>query len=305
MVKFEKILCPVDFSMSSDRALDYALALARVQASEVSVMHVLPRVLADPDIYPYLAEPVLTSGETRERAVEQLGAFVHRVLERGIAADVILEDGDVVDAVVKKAEKISADLIVIGTHGRRGFRRLLLGSVTERLLRQSTVPVLSVAPNAKVPPKGGSPFRNILCPIDFSPSSLAGLEVARGLLGEEDQKGELIVLHVVEFYFDPALGEAIAFDLTELRDKHRAQAEKKLQELVPGSLGSRVRLETMVLESGAPYKEILRVAEREASDVIVMGVAGRGAADLLFFGSTTNQVVRAACCSVLTVRSKG
>jgi nucleotide-binding universal stress UspA family protein len=302
MVKFEKILCPVDFSVSSDRALDYALALARFHSSEVTVMHVLPRVLADPDVYPYLAEPVLTSGETRERALGELGGFVHRALERGITADVVLDDGDVLDAIVKKAQRMSADLIVMGTHGRRGFQRLLLGSVTERLLRQSTVPVLSVAPNASVPPKKAAPFRKILCPIDFSPSSMAGLDVARGLLGDE---GELTVLHVVEFYFDPSLGEAIAYDLTDVRDRHRAQAEKKLQESVPESLDSRVRLETMVLESGAPYKEILRVAESDKSDVIVMGVAGRGAADLLFFGSTTNQVVRASSCPVLTVRPKG
>jgi nucleotide-binding universal stress UspA family protein len=307
MAKFEKILCPVDFSVSSDRALDYALALARVHSSDVSVMHVVPRVLADPNVYPYLAEPVLTSGETRGRALEQLGAFVHRALERGIAADVILEDGDIVDAVVSKAERIGADLIVMGTHGRRGFRRLLLGSVTERLLRQSRIPVLSVAPNAAVPPRGAAPFRKILCPVDFSPSSIAGLEVARGLLGEEGAEpsgGELLVLHVVEFYFDPSLAEALVYDLTELRDKHREQAEKKLQALVPSPPEPRLRLETMVIESGAPYKEILRVAEREACDVIVMGVAGRSAADLLFFGSTTNQVVRSACCSVLTVRSR-
>lgn len=301
MVKFETILCPVDFSVSSDRALEYALALARLHSSEVSVMHVLPRVLADPDIYPYLAEPILTTGETRERAFEQLGGFVHRALERGIAADVILEDGDIVDAVVKKADRLSADLIVMGTHGRRGFRRLLLGSVTEQLLRQSTVPVLSVAPSARVPPKDAAPFRKILCPIDFSPSSMAGLEVARGLLAED---GELTVLHVVEFYFDPALGEAVAYDVSELRDRHRAQAEKKLEQAISNIADPRIRMETMVLESGAPYKEILRVAEREGSDVIVMGVAGRSAADLFFFGSTTNQVVRSACCSVLTVRSK-
>jgi nucleotide-binding universal stress UspA family protein len=301
MVKFEKILCPVDFSVSSDLALEYALALARLHASEVSVMHVLPRVLADPDLYPYLSEPVLTSGETRDRALEQLGSFVHRALDRGIAAEVILEDGEIVDAVVKKAEKLSADLIVVGTHGRRGFRRLLLGSVTERLLRQSTVPVLSVAPHSVVPPRDRTPFRKVLCPIDFSPSSMAGLDVAFGLLGEE---GELTILHAVEFYLDPSLGEAIAYDLSELRDRHRAQAEKKLQEAIPKDMGSRVRLKTQVLESGAPYKEILREAEKEASDAIVMGVAGRSAADLFFFGSTTNQVVRAATCPVLTVRSK-
>ena len=93
MVGFRNILCPVDFSACSELALDYALALAREKGGQVSVMHVLPNVMADPDVYPYLAEPVLTSGETRERAYAQLGNFVSRALAQNVACDVVLESG--------------------------------------------------------------------------------------------------------------------------------------------------------------------------------------------------------------------
>ena len=298
---FKKILCPVDFSESSDRALDYALALAKRHGGRVAVMHVLPTVLADPDLYPYLTEPVLASGEARDRAYRRLGDFVHRALSDGIGAEVILEDGEVVEEVLKKAERLEADLVVMGTQGRRGFRRLLLGSVTERVLRQSAAPVLSISPSAPKIATERGPFQKILCPVDFSPSSLAGLSVGLAL---RQGDAELLVLHVVEFYLPPALGEAVAFDVTELRGRHRLEGQAKLEKLVPEEARARIRLETVVLESGSPYKEILKTADREGCDVIVIGVAGRSSADLMFFGSTANHVVRAAACPVLTVRSR-
>lgn len=298
---FQRILCPVDFSESSDRALAYALTLAKRHEAEVAVMHVLPTVLADPDVYPYLTEPVLASADARERAYKQLGDFVHRARAMEVGAEVILEDGDVVEEVLRKSKKLDAELVVMGTHGRRGFRRLILGSVTERILRQSEAPVLSISPSAPQPQPGERLFRRILCPVDFSPTSIEGLELALHLRQEE---AELVVLHVVEFYLSPALGEAVAFDVGGLKERHRIEGESKLEALVPENARAHTRLETVVLESRSPYHEILRVAERDRSELIVIGVSGRGSADLAFFGSTTNHVVRAAGCPVLTVRSR-
>lgn len=301
MVSFGNLLCPVDFSKNSELALDYALSLAAQHSARVSVLHVLPDVLADPDVYPYMSDPVLPSGETRERAFEQLGGFVHRALAQKVSVDVALEQGDVVDTVVDKASKIPADLVVLGTHGRSGLARLLMGSVTERILRHATPPVLSISPHADAPPSDGVPFRNVLCPIDFSPSSIRAFDLALSLVGEG---GTVTILHVVEFYIDKAVGEAIAFDLDSVRQRHAEQAAEKLEEIVSRDVRSRTKLETVTLESGAAYKEILRVAERDDIDAIVMGVLGRSSADMFFFGSTTNHVVRSAHCPVLTVRAE-
>ncbi len=301
MASIDTVLCPVDFSKNSELALDYALSLAAQHSARVSVMHVLPDVLADPDVYPYLSDPVLPSGETRERALEQLGGFVHRALAQKVSVDVVLEQGDIVEKVVEKATKIRADLVVLGTHGRGGLARLLMGSVTERVLRHATPPVLSISPNASTPPSDGDPFRNVLCPVDFSPSSLRAFDFALSLVGDE---GTVTLLHVVEFYIDKAVGEAIAFDMDSVRERHHAQALEKLEEAVARDVRSRTKLETVTLDSGAPYKEVLRVAERDDTDAIVMGVMGRSAADMFFFGSTTNHVVRAAHCPVLTVRAE-
>ena len=307
MVEISRILCPVDFSDNSQLALDYALSLAAQHSAAVSVMHVFPEVLADLDVYPYLSDPVLPSGETRERAFQQLATFVHRALQQNVSVDVLLEDGDIVDKVVEKAGKLPADLIVLGTHGRRGLARFLMGSVTERVLRHATKPVLSVSPHAEAPPKDRIPFKNVLCPIDFSPSSLKAFDHALSLVGDE---GTVTLLHVVEFYVDVLVGEAVAFDLDDVRERHHEQAVEKLEQAkqagqaVTGDARARTKLETATLDSSAAYKEILRIAERDDADVIVMGVMGRSAADLFFFGSTTNHVVRAAHCPVLTVRAE-
>ena len=83
----------------------------------------IPEVLADPDVYPYLSDPVLPSGETRDRAFAQLGKFVHRARAKKLSVDVVLEDGDIVDQIVEKATRLPADLIVLGTHGRSGLAR--------------------------------------------------------------------------------------------------------------------------------------------------------------------------------------
>jgi nucleotide-binding universal stress UspA family protein len=299
---FTNILCPVDFSESSDRALDYALSLAKGHRASIAVMHVLPTVLADPEMYPYLSEPIVVSGEARDKAYQRLGDFVHRAVAAGIGAEVILEDGDVVDEILAKTKKLGADVVVMGTHGRRGFRRLILGSVTERVLRQSECPVLSIPPSAPKPNLDrGEPFRRILCPVDFSPSSRAGLELAMSL-----RRGDaaLTVLHVVEFYMPPPFGEAVAFDVAGFLDRQQTEGRAKLESWVPEPARANARLEIAVLESGSPYRQILQVAEREKSDLIVIGVSGRSSADLAFFGSTANHVVREAPCPVLTVRSR-
>jgi len=160
--------------------------------------------------------------------------------------------------------------------------------------------VMSISPSSPKIGKERGPFQRILCPVDFSPSSLAGLSLGLAL---REGNAELLVLHVVEFYLPPALGEAVAFDVTDLRGRHRLEGQAKLEKLVPEEARAHTRLETVVLESGSPYQEILKTAEREGEDLIVIGVAGRSSADLMFFGSTANHVVRAAACPVLTVRS--
>jgi nucleotide-binding universal stress UspA family protein len=194
-----------------------------------------------------------------------------------------------------------ADLLVLGTHGRSGFQRLFLGSVTEKVIRKATCPTLVVPPRAAdVAPDAPVQFRRILSPVDFSDSSRDALAYAVHMAEEADAR--LTLLHVIEV--PPELREHAMvpdFDVDRIRSAAEADALRRLRDLVPDQARSYCTVETAVVE-GKAYREVLRRAADGQSDVIVMGVHGRGAVDLLVFGSTTHHVIRAATCPVLIVR---
>jgi len=216
-------------------------------------------------------------------------------------------DGNAATEILAKANELRSDLVVLGTHGRSGFERLMLGSVTEKVLRKAGRPVLSVPPRAAgTVPVSPLVFKRIVCAIDFSECSMRALDYAMSLAQESNSR--LTVLHVIEPLPNlPGDGhETILGGLKTLKD-YVAAAEEEARALLKNAVPDRVReycqVETMHTV-GKPYREILRVAGTEASDLIVIGVHGRGVADLLFFGSTAQHVVRGASCPVLTLRTE-
>ena len=230
-------------------------------------------------------------------------AFAERERAPGIRIDAVVREGNTAGEVLEHATGMKPDLLVIGTHGRSGFERLLLGSVAEKVLRKASCPVMTVPRVPDAVPIGPVLFRRILCPVDFSASSLHALEYAMSMAQETG--GELTALHVISHEFEsvPNLTE-IGYDATktigDLLTEREDDLRKRLHEAVAGAPGS-CRVESLMTH-GKPWREVLRVADEKQYDLIVMGVHGRGAADLLFFGSTTQHVVRAASCPVLTLR---
>jgi nucleotide-binding universal stress UspA family protein len=200
-----------------------------------------------------------------------------------------------------------ADLLVIGTHGRTGFDRLVLGSVTEKVLRKAACPVLSVPRRAPDAVRAAPVvFKQILCPIDFSDSSMHALNYAMSLAQEAD--AHLTVLHVMVYDLQveaPEMYETVIADrrlsVTDFRTRCEEYSRERLRAAVPDTVRAYCIVET-VLATGKPYREILRVAAEQQADLIVMAVRGRGAVDLTFFGSTTQHIVRQATCPVLTLR---
>jgi nucleotide-binding universal stress UspA family protein len=191
-------------------------------------------------------------------------------------------------------------LLVMGTHGRSGFERLLLGSVAEKVLRKAGCPVMTVPKLSDTAPAGPVLYKRILCPVDFSESSLRALQYAVSLAQETD--GQLTVLHVIahEFELSAGIRYDAAVSVKNVLEAREQALLRRLQEIVAGAPDFG-RLDSLMTH-GKPWREILRVAGDRDCDVIVMGVQGRGAADLLLFGSTTQHVVREAACPVLTLR---
>jgi nucleotide-binding universal stress UspA family protein len=192
---------------------------------------------------------------------EEVVAEMRRQLDvAGVPADAVVtaRAGDASTTIVDEALASSADLIVMGTHGRRGFKRLLLGSVTETVLREAPCPVLTVPPHAQKGSSSVVAFKHILCPIDFSPSSLQALGFALDLTRQSN--GTLTRLHVVEWLAEEDPMVNAHFNVPEVRGHVRKDSEDRLRALVAAESQTGYEIENVVA-FGRAHREILRVAE--------------------------------------------
>jgi nucleotide-binding universal stress UspA family protein len=302
MLAFTRILCPVDFSDCSRHALEQAATLARQYRASVTALHVFAVApVAQPIAVgaPIVLEPARASAGLRQSVTAELRAFTDSVDTGGTLFELTLAEGDTADAIVCHAREREADLIVMGTHGRSGFERLMLGSVAESVLRKTPCPVLTV-PN-RVDSATSPAFARILCAVDFSPASLRALGYAAALAPSVG--GDLCALHVVELVTGDGDGlrDDIVDPATDYREAFKRAAQERLDTIVRSRLGPDNLARTLVT-IGRPHREIVRIAERERYDLIVLGVEARSAADLLLFGSTTQNLLRRAPCPVLTIR---
>jgi nucleotide-binding universal stress UspA family protein len=297
MVEFTRIICPIDFSESSLRSLDHAVAVANWYEAQLTLLHVAP-TFEPMQIRGDLGEPVhIVNPVSEEQVLVGLRQAAERVPVWAPPALVAVA-GDVAATITDHALSIGADLIVMGTHGRRGFKRLLLGSVTETVLHEAPCPVLTVPPHAGAAAERVV-FTHVLCPIDFSPSSLQALGFALDLARQAD--GRVTLMHALEWPGADIPRTSMRFDTEAYRQSLAQDATTRLRALVSEESRTWAKIET-VLVLGRAHREILRVAGTTGADLIVMGAQGSGGVDLALFGSSTQQVVRGASCPVLTVR---
>jgi nucleotide-binding universal stress UspA family protein len=302
MITIKHVLCPVDFSEFSRHAFDRAVAVARSHGADVTVLHVLPVTSAVPAL-PYGPEgpgPFGFEAVDRDRTLAELPRFLTPEQADVRVRYEVIDSPSIHRGILLQIPKQSADLVVMGTHGRSGFDRFVLGSVAEKTLRMARVPVLIVPPHdPAVLPVGRDPFRRVLCAVDFSQDSVRAMEYAASFA--RHAAGRLTVLHVVEpvpIGYDPMAGTA--FDLAGYEDRLEESSRAQLRTFAPDRAAAGCEVETM-LTRGRAYKEILRIAGERQADLIVVGVHGRNAFDRLVFGSMTEHIIRRATCPVLAV----
>lgn len=295
MLEIKLILCPIDFSEFSARAYRHALSLAEHYRSRLAVQHVVelwryPSMgfAASAELYDRFCESM------HENGMEELRKFVKEHHYGEIQPELVVQDGMAPDSILAFAEAHQADVIVMGTHGRRGYDRLMLGSVTDRVMRRARCPVLAVN---KLPQDSatetGAPHRihhlsRVLFCMDFSENSERALGYALSATAEYD--AELTLLHVL----DEVPGHAKA-------DAAMAAAREQLEKLIPAEARKTLKIKTEV-RIGKPYQQIIQYAVEKEIEIIAMGVRGRGALDLAVFGSTTYRVMQLGPCPVLAVQ---
>lgn len=298
MVTFKHVLYPTDLSDASEPAIRYAAALARSYGARLTVLHVVPTF--DPSSVPsdsIDASSTLVHPPTRAAVQAEVQDSLPFDGLHGLDVAVLAAAGDPVRVIVEQAQL--ADLIVMGTHGRSGVERLVIGSVTEKVLRLAPCPVLAVP--AQVASGSGSDavFRRILCAVDFSPSSERALEVALDLARQAN--GVLTVVTVIEWLAEEEPRATAHFNVSEYRQHLIEDTRARLRARLSDESRTWCDVEE-VLTFGRAHHEVLRLAAEKRCDLIVMGAQGRGGVSLAFFGSTTPPVVRGATAPVLVVR---
>ncbi len=300
-VSFQRILFATDFSEASQRAFPYAVAMARRYGSKVLIVHALapePREFIPLDPTPHEIDRRWLQAE------QQMADAAKDARVKGIAHRFILEQGPVWDVLASVIQREDIDMLVVGTHGRGGVRKLVLGSVAEEVLRRAPCPVLTIGKNV-VP--GSSAFRSILFATDFGAAAAKALHYAVSLAEEYGSK--LILLHMVPPM--PALetgpgvyGPALyaAEELTQWQAAARRESTRKLRELLPTGAKLAQEPECVVGTDSVP-EGILDAAKSRKADLIVMGANRTSSAGATAHApwTVTHTVVCESTCPVLTV----
>jgi len=291
MPVLQRVLVATDLSEASRTPLGYAAALSRRLNASLTALYVSPRY-ASYEPFPAFPSQAALDPARRQALEEEVRRFVESAAWPQ-PVEVVVRDGDPADEILAAAGESTFDLVVLGTHGRRGFERWSLGSVTDRVARRLERPLLTVPPHAGTP----SAVR-MLCALDLSDASAEVLAYAAGFA--ERLEARLVVMHVAEgsHWYDPWPISGV--DPDAIRRAVAETAERRLAELVARHVPGAVPVEVRVT-FGRPQREIERVA-RDEVHVVVLGVPSTRGIDRLFFGSTAQHVLRAGTCPVLLVR---
>jgi nucleotide-binding universal stress UspA family protein len=287
-ISLKSILYLTDFSPVAEGAAPFALALARRYGAKVFALHVrAPQAygMAPPESWPVLEEAANALAKDQVKHLGELFA--------GVEHHAMIEEGDVWDAASALIEKNDVDLIVLGTHGRKGIEKVLLGSVAEKIFRLAPCPVLTVGPHVRSDANRAAEVKRILYATTFSPASLCAAAYAISLA--QENQAHLDILHVIE---DHKTGELV--DPCELK----IGCEQRMRSLVPRDAELWCEPSFMV-EVGKPAGEILSAARRLGADMIVLGLkstSALGAATHLPW-AIAHKIISNAECPVLTVRS--
>ena len=299
MLALRKILVPVDFSDPSKKAISYGLSLALELNATLSLAHIVPYSV--PSAYAY---PVETHGMTKtemDQIKTRLRQLVEEEYREAVRSEVIVRAGNIEDELLGIINEETTDLVVMGTHGRRRFERWLLGSVTEHILRKALVPMLTVShldSDHEIGEPRPIPLRKLLYATDLLDTSQSAMEMALDLTRKFS--AELVVLHVMpelQWAYGP---ESIPLDIEADRDKVRRGLLERLETAVPEPARNDPRIRTELVE-GVPYEEILRLADQEKADIIVLNTQSKSGLERALLGSTAERIVRGAHVPVLSV----
>jgi nucleotide-binding universal stress UspA family protein len=286
--QIRNMLFATDFSPASVAAAPYAAEIARRYGAKLFTLHVRPPIvnpMTQPTSWKTAEEGARVEAEQQRR--ELLATFA------GLQPEILIEEGALWSNLEAAIGKNRIDLIVLGTRGRSGIGKLLLGSSAEEIFREAPCPVLTVGPHSSTVAKRDGQITRILFATDFSPESMAAAPYAISLA--QEHQAHLTLLHVIE--------EHKACELVQPTDLMKS-SEQLLRDLVPEE-AKLWCVPEYVVEQGVPAERILTVATRQKAELIILGIrrpSGVPGADTHLPIATAHKIVSHATCPVLTVR---
>ncbi len=281
-VAISRVLVGIDFSESSEKALRHAIAISRSYGAKFYFAHVVSSlgfVMAGPEVTAMAAEATARDLQKLETYLLQTGALT------GILYEAMVCQGEIWQELKRVTERQHVDLIVVGTHGRTGLRKIALGSVAEAVFRHASCPVLTVGPCAPADAPANAKVRHMLCPVDLSPESAHAAAYAASLARQHEAR--LTIVHVVERREDAPT------------DEQERDFEARFRKHLPGELPHNWTFRTQL---GPIDRTILELAAEGRVGLIVLGMRSSHSFMQPHGWPHAYKVACEACCPVLTVR---
>jgi nucleotide-binding universal stress UspA family protein len=291
-------MCITDLSEFSNIAINYGISLAKEFESRLYLCHI-----ADIPSITFYADTSLDPIQLQNRIMNSAHEHFERILgqEEALSWEPLISVGNAVSEITRLVKDKAVDLTICASYGRTGLKRLMLGSVTENLMRTIPCPLLVIRNPERVAEKAESTefrFERILVGCDFS--SHASVALTCGVSLAQEFQSELHLAHVME---PPAYKELLKTN-AEVETRYYAELKEllsqKLDNLVPLDARNWCTPKTVMLE-GNPHEKLIEYAKQINSDLIVLGVRGLGLVKSIMVGSTTDRVIRQAPCPVLSV----
>lgn len=316
----QTILVPTDFSRPADDALRSAEQFAAASGARLVLLHCIPTALPAGAVGASLATAGLLASHqahARNVATDHLAEAARASCARGSRTEALLCDGVPAQQITQAAASLAADLVVLSTHGRRGWQRLLLGSVAEQVVRHSPCPILCLHshpdPHARPAAAGATglaaaplQLRRVLFTTDFSPAAGAAFPWAERLCVAAG--AELTVLHVVAPENETAIPPVVTpgppdAALESFQSDLRRNLAESLGHWCEQAKAQHCQAAPLLLH-GAPPEQICEAAHNTRADLIVLAAQGASSWDRALLGSTAERVIRSAACPVLVVPAR-
>ncbi len=298
-IKLANILCAIDFSEFSRHVMHHGFGLSHRFGSRLAALHAVPA--SRDQLY---GSPVSQWGEEKEMRSEEARKAIDRLISGStVPCEPMLSFGDPVKEITRAADELDADLVIAASHGISGLKRLIIGTVVERLARTLPRPLLVIRTSGRpVPGVDEAEFdiRKIVVGCDFSPAAISAVRRAAGLAGEFN--AELHLLYAMETPIDHGEDGADLVPYQEAQQMRQTRLVRRLSALLPEK-GARTTTLKPTVVPGIPGEALCELARSIRADLIVVGIRCQGPLEKLLVGSTTESVLRRAPGSVLTIPS--